>query len=58
MSACVRTVFVAACARAGTFPGLVARAHFLHFSRSASVRGRLEAREVGGRLGISVLVHE
>lgn len=34
----VRAVSVAADARAGTFPGLVAPAHFVHFARSDSVR--------------------
>lgn len=34
----VRAVSVAAYARAGTFPGLVAPARFVHFSRSDSVR--------------------
>lgn len=57
-SACVRAVFVAACVRAGPFPGLVAPAHSLHFSRSVSVRGLLEARAVRRRLGITVLVPE
>lgn len=43
--------FVAACVRAGTFPGLVALAHPLHISRSVSVRGRLKARGARRRLG-------
>lgn len=37
-AAAVRAVSVAAYARAGTFPGSVAPAHFVHFSRSDSVR--------------------
>lgn len=37
-AAAVRTVSVTAYARAGTFPGSVAPAHFVHFSRSDSVR--------------------
>lgn len=57
-SACVRAVFVAACVRAGPFPGWVAPAHSLHFSRSVSVTGRLEARAVRRRLGVTVLVPE
>lgn len=37
-AAAVRAVSVAAYARAGTFPGSVAPAHFVHFSRSDSYK--------------------
>lgn len=48
--------FGAAAARAGSFPGLVAPAHILHFFSSVSVRGDLSLAESGEGWDLVLLV--